>query len=388
MAGLSGILIGLASVAPAQQTLPLWSSTNEPALKAVYSSRHRFLITGPDSLDVARISLVSEELCGRIERRFKEKVSIPPGDSLRIELRSDADDPRGRILSKQWLHRGRLVQRMRVINMDHADSESFTAVFAGLLISRIAVGKYGTRQPPTMPTWLAEGLAQHLDEVVRARNHDLVLAMLESGEPLEIAEVVSDVDPDVARSRRHLYGILVAWLHGQSDRIAVFDSLYRQLASGEAPGIDWLAGQLAPDGSPDSLELKWREWLVRQHTIIPAYALLTPRVLGNLETTLYVFPPESAGDDTTPIPLHDTIERRREPWIDAAAWQTIVRLERLALGYPREFRAVTQAYRAFLEALAKGKSERKLKRLLADADTRFADLQKQVLDAGKGSKPQ
>lgn len=369
--------------------MPLWRSTNEPALKGVYSSGHRFLITGPDSLRVARISLVSEELCVRVERRLKERISLPAGDALRIELRLDAADARGRILAKQWLEGKRMVQRMRVINMDHADSETFTAVFASLLLSRVAVHKYGGDHPPAVPTWLAEGLAQRLDEVVRARNHDLVLGMLESGAAPGIADVVQDVAPDEVQRRRHLYGILFAWLYAQPERGAVLDSLYRTLASGESPGLDWLARHLAPDGSPEGLERKWQEWLVRQHTIIPAYALLTPRVLRNLEAALHLVPIEPASvaaDTTQPVRLHEAIARRHEPWVDVAAWQTIVRIERVGLGYPRELQPVIQSYRTFLEALAKGKRERSLGRLLEAADASFADLQKRVLGAESAPK--
>lgn len=373
----------------AQQALPLWTSTNEPALKAVYSSGHRFLITGKDSLDVARISLVSEELCGRIERRLKEKVSIPPKDSLTIELRVDPKDPAGRILAKQWVQGPRLVQRMRVVNMDHADSERFTAVFAGLLMCRIAVGKYGSESAPVMPAWLGEGVAQHLDELVRARNHDRTLTMLESGPGPAITEVIDDVDAGETRRRRHLYGMLVGWLYAQPDRAAVFGSLYRQLASGDEPGLEWLADALA-DGTTAGLERSWQEWLVRQHTIVPAYSLMTPRALGTLQEALHVAPPNDdgalmAGD---PISLRDAIGRRREDWVDAAAWQTIVRLERLGLGHPREFLAVIRAYREFLEALAEGRSDRKLRRLLDDADARFADIQKWVVNPDQASNPQ
>jgi len=374
----------LPAATQAQQSLPLWRSTNEPALKGVYSSGHRFLITGPNSLRVARISLVSEDLCVRVERRLKERITLPPGDALRIELRVDGANVQGRILAKQWLQGKRMVQRMRVINMTRADSESFTAVFAGLLLSRIAVSKYGGEDPPVVPTWLAEGLAQHLDEVVRARNHDLVLTMLESGAAPGIAEVVREVEPAEMRQQRHLYGILFAWLYSQSGRSAVLDSLYRTLAAGESPGLDWLARHIAPDGSPEELERKWQKWLVRQHTIIPAYALLTPRVLRKLEAALHLVPLESASvaaDASQPVRLHEAIARRHEPWVDVAAWQTIVRIERVGLGYPRELQPVIKSYRAFLEALAKGKRARSLARLLETADASFVDLQQRVLSA-------
>ena len=305
---------------------------------------------------------------------------------LRIKL-IKTDDNRGRTRARISMSGGLVVHRLAIQNEDRLSTEECDTALCGLLLAGYVIHSEGTSaliknyehliQSGTvnaLPRWLYKGMAANLDVSRRARDSRLAHEAWQSG---QIPMLGAFLDPDKGKkTERELAdayaGMFVDWIKSFPDREETWDRIFTRLYTGETITAEWLATCVPNCDSVVDLEASWDAWMLRQKRRIFQPGRVTDEHLLRLRSLLIVHP----GDAGMPMSsewnqrgdLRDMIEYRKAEWILPFAENKKLSLRTLALGKDNNFQSVVDAYCHFLDALVGGKGQRRLEKLLTEAD--------------------
>ena len=361
--------------------------------KMLRSASGHFLITGTNRADNLVLAGWAEDVVTRLDKA----VGIPsPFMSRVIQLlvRSGGNPRDGRLAVSEEVVPGRFVQRMTLWNHARIDVEVARRALCRLLLAgqltatigrarRAGQGDAGVRR--AVPAWLAEGLAQYIDPNLRGPNMMDVTGRWEKGKLASIADFLA-ADGKVVKTAngepkldRSMSAVLVNWLMVQPGRRERFRRLIKSLDAGEQIDIRWLAADLGKGDSAGSVEEAWDYWLHGRRRVVYAPGVATPGAVATLKAQLLLYP----GNCGIPLTvdfggvtdLDGLVARRDEEWIPEFCRRKSISLKLLAVGRGEEFGAVVQGICRFLEALGRGKSEKELKTLLAEAEEALTEFE-------------
>jgi len=307
---------------------------------------------------------------------------------LRIKLVNN-DDERGRTQARISMSGGLVVHRLAIQNEDRLSTEECDTALCGLLLAGYVIHSEGTSlliqnyehliksgTVNAMPRWLYKGMAANLEVSRRARDSRLAHEAWQSG---QIPMLGAFLDPDDGnKTERELAdayaGMLVDWIKSFPNRAETWNKIFTRLYAGEEVTAEWLTTCLPNCDSVVDLEAKWDGWMLSQKRRIFKPGLVTDEHLLRLQALLLVHP----GDAGLPMSsewnqrgdLRDMIAHRKAVWIVPFAENKKLSLRTLALGKDKNFQSVVDSYCRFLDALGGGKGQRRLGKLLDEADNK------------------
>lgn len=359
----------------------------------------RFVVTGARSAETMMVARWADETAAKVEQLVGTALPV-----RRLIARISVHDEAGvdRVSAAATIQAGALVQRLWILDYDHADVDAADEALCRLLLSRyvfdsrLAAGKRwpaGLAIDQAVPAWLWRGVARNLYPAMRNRSAKAVEDRWQTGSLMPLSEFLRSAAPaEAAACERELAGSLVAWLASLPDQAEVFKRLFERLADGQAASPEWMSTLIPGASSVPSLEEKWDEWMLRQRRIIREPGKVTPDVMQEFRARLLLYP----GDSGIPLtggegvshrfPLRDLIARRAEPWIPEFARRKAVGLRLSAVGRGPELEVVVEAYCRFLQALGDRGTPSSLEVLLALAESRLQDLEARMAAGPSGGE--
>ena len=311
---------------------------------------------------------------------------------LRIKL-INKDDERGRTQARISMSGGLVVHRLAIQNEDQLSSEECDTALCGLLLAGYVIHSEGPSSliqnyenliesgaVKAIPRWLYKGMVANLKVSRRARDSRLAYEAWQSGQiPMLGAFLELDHGNKTERELADAYaGMLVDWIKLLPNRAETWNKIFARLYAGEKITAEWIATCLANCDSVVALEAKWDGWMLSQKRRIFQPGQVTDEHLLRLKALLLVHP----GDTGLPMSrnwnqrgdLRNVIEHRKADWIVPFAENKKLILRTLALGKDEKFQSSVDAYCRFLDALVGGKGQRRLEKLLDEADNKRRTL--------------
>jgi len=391
------VLTGLCFASPGDGALdrPLTAGVLE-------SSSGRFTIVGTNTLENMDLAAWAERVTAKIERAIGVDIRDEGYPLIRIIVRPPGDDSRGGVEFRRGLEAGRVVQRLLIHGYDEVSHEEATEILCRMLVDSYVIARQReqarTRGLRFAPPWMSIGMARNLDPSLREQNAELALALWQEGKLPSLGAILSSREGDASPARKAAYGVFFAWLRSWPESSECFQGMFRKLADGAVVPAEWLAAHMPGDASGTDLDEGWDRWMLRQKRVVYVlhkHGAATPRLVDQLKAQLLLYPGDFGiplgGDAGREIRLEDLVELREESWIPTFSRNKSASLRLLAVGREAAFRDVVEAYCRFLDALAGGKRERVLVRLLAEADEDLAALTGRVAgtpgNTERGTRP-
>lgn len=255
---------------------------------------------------------------------------------------------------------------------EHADFERLRTALAQALVrewQRSLPAPRGERKPPQdPPAWLIAGVARQVGGEHRLEDFDLVHEQWQRGRLPLLADLLAP-EPPAALRHPALPAVLAAWLLDRPDQ--PFAALLRRLSEGTPWSPELVAEVLDAKKDPAALNGAWDAWQTAAVNEVRQVGVTTPGVVRAFRAQLLVYP----GDCS--LPLADAWRGRSfdeclawpaTPEVQAAMRGKAVQIRIFAAGRDGALQRVATAYAAFLDALARGEAQDKLRTLLGQAE--------------------
>lgn len=357
----------------------------------VRSASGRFLIKSRDKIAGQTVSLWAEQTTAALERMLGLKLPFAD-DPLTIVVREGDEIPK--IESGQNYVNERLIQALAVSNSEKLDPDAASETLCRLLLDRWAVAAQEpterAKKPAAVPKWMVVGASENIVTERRGHNSEQAFARWQQGklEPLAVfleASSSTDSVPDKAYS-----SVLFGWHESIPEKHKRFLQAFQVVASNGVITMDSMVAYVPDCANVDELDEKWDGWIQKQKMMVYKPGETSQIQIGLLEAELLLYPGDSGipktGDLNRRFPLREILDMTEEEWIPAFCVAKSQTLQAIAIGRSKQFNEVVQAYRAFLDALKKGKKRDKLAKLLEEADAKFAELKIQVEKAKPGTE--
>jgi len=299
----------------------------------------------------------------------------------------NTDSGEGNIRSGQGASRGALIQRLELINLDLLHEQDMDEALCRLLLAAYVVdanqsdsrgGDHGRLAPAqaidVLPRWFCRGFSENLYKTRRVKNTELVMDAWETGRLPTLATFLRKehdgrLKDDLSVGYSCLIVMRLVMLPQSKQR---FSSIFKHLADGRKLSPEWMMSMFPECTSLVELDLRWDDWMLTQRRRILTPGGLAKRDLERVRQELFVYP----GDYGVPMSsdwdqvasFRDLIAYREAPWIPTFAFGRMLSLRTSALGKDKRLVPVVDRYCEFLEALGERKREKKLKRLLDEAE--------------------
>ena len=395
MAFLSGSVPG-AEPARSAKALPV-----PVRFRSVTSRSGRFLVVGVDSTENMAIANWAEKIREKIENVLGIRLLAGARQDVRITLAPPEKSAPFRVRAGHEAQRGKWVHFIAVEGNDKVDYEDLQGALCYLLLSRhvflgakvlpgkergpVDLRKEGRLARFRLPYWFVEGISQNLAGDLRAKNNEVVYKNWRGGqvEPIghfldglvhkmaihEDAGGAEDVPEEAAL--RAMSGMLMSWLMSLPGKDVRIRKMMERAKAGEAMTPEWLVTLVPGCETVGDLDEQWDRWIVHQRSVVVRPGQVTPRAIDRVRAELLLYTGDSgiplSGRVNQVVGWSELITRRREDWIPVFAQSKGVALHLAAVGRGDRVGEVVNAYRKFLDALGRRKSERKLKKLLAAA---------------------
>jgi hypothetical protein len=353
-------------------------------LKLLTSRSGRFVVVGPVALDNLAVAAWADALAARVERT----VGIPlPFDRrrIRIALRTWEQPPEGLEGPgvTQEAEGDRILQRLilydpAAIRAPAARDALVRLLLSGYLWECVPAAGW-PRDAAVAPRWLAAGLAGYLDPDERAARSLSVLEDWQDGLLPSLSRWLNDPagEPPPQPAMSTLFVSLLLRFEAPAP---VLPRLFAQLAAGGRPDPAWVADALGLEG-PGALEEAWDAWVLRQQRVIYRPGSTTEPALERLRAELLLYPGDCGIPISVELPagagLWALLPHADAAWVPAFCRAKLADLQMAAVGRDAGFRDVVQRYAAFLEALADGARESRLRERLHAADEAMKQLEQQ-----------
>ncbi len=330
----------------------------------------------------------AEDVAGRLEQAVGRRFPSSNSRVVRIVVRADGGKQGGIIGAEQSVTDGLLVQRLTVDDFSGADwedgLEKFCALFIAGHIAEQSAGRDGVLMPAVVvPEWLSTGLAQYIDPALRARNREVLQGWQREGSVPAFAELLKWAVLPPGRAReKSLCGMAASWLCSIPEKAAFYRRIFDHLRAGESLSPDRLAAAMPSCGSAADLETAWRAWVARECAMVARPGTLSSDLIGTLRGLLSAVPGECGvpADMNWSAPAEPgaLIDVKRAAWMPGYCGARIASIRMMEVGRPPEFVEAAELYVAFFEALGQRRRDDTLEKLLARADTAFAELGRRV----------
>jgi hypothetical protein len=381
---LSGLALSLLLVWPsglvcAQQASPAVARLRALAqtLKVYRSPSGRVAVVGANTGENLTVGRWADDVLARFEKATGIDCPSPPGNPITITVQALASNA---VASITVTERG---QRLRIHGGFEVDRASADRILCAFLIDRCVAAYRSTHRidgatvpAAAPPAWLVSGLARSLYAARRAQDAAAALAAWRKAQLPTIAACLSAVRDD--GDAMPPWGFLVSSLLRRKASPGLMESAVAELARGGALDIDWLCGTVFDGVSPADVEVWWDGVVLKQRRVVRAPGQLTSAGREAFEAALLLYP------GTFGMPLSRTlyepiewsrlIAMKREPWIPEFCRRKATSLRMLAAGRGEDIEKAADAYAVFLQDLARGKRDSRLRDGLDAAEACLALL--------------
>lgn len=343
------------------------------------SASRLFSVQGANRQATIELARWAESASVRLDRLLDPRALAAVPRSCEIILapgRSGA----GLVVTQLVTSAGKLIQRVTVSDPAHLDLEDLLEEICRLRVDfMVAAQRPGAGRAPA---WLGVGLAENLIPALRVRNARLLedLGSVAPAPPLD--QVLGWRHLPAGRTMEKVYcGLVVAWLMAQPSPAEIFREIIRHFAAQDALAMDDMARYCAA-GSADDLERRWRAWLARQDRILRLGGENATALLGKLQKRLVIPPAELQAAGATNVAealtAGELMVFKKQGWARDCARRQAEAMRLIAIGKDQEFRAVTEAFAVYYDALAADRAGWIVKRRLRQAETALRDHELRV----------
>lgn len=346
----------------------------------------RFVVVGQDRISVYDFARWAEDLTIRFEHIAGVELPAENVPLIRVYFLEQKEAKPGLSLSHQ-LERGVLVQTMQVMNYESSMVESVLESISYCLTAKAVCEKRRKlghdMTGVVVPKWLTDGIAQNMYAEMRKRNSETMLGKWQSGEMIPLQGLLQDSSPDASEeSVRMGRGLLVGWLLSFGKD---FDALGKTL--------DWLVkhGKVDSDDMGHLLETAgvadpdrgWDMWMLKQKRTVYLPGETPVSDLAWLKRQLLIYPEDFgiqlSDEMNRQLGPEDLIGLKKHEGVRAIVKSRFVELHLKAAGKGEAFRGVVEAYCNFLDGVARGKADWRLRRYLNAANEELRDFEVETL---------
>jgi hypothetical protein len=222
-----------------------------------------------------------------------------------------------------------------------------------------------------LPMWLIEGLLRYADRDMRQADMDRTL-LLWSRASLPPAAELFAAESLAATREPAVAGVLASWFMEKRNGTVLFETLLRSAATGSV----WSPAQVAllMGGTDDLVAFDGLvdQRMLSEGRMVVKPGLTTAGIVRRFRSHLLLYPPfygKRFGENTSGCSFQEALLHAADLDVRVSAALQSVRVKMAAVGRDGTLLAVSEAYVAFLEALAKGgKKQGELARLLLKAE--------------------
>jgi hypothetical protein len=234
-----------------------------------------------------------------------------------------------------------------------------------------------------LPMWLVDGILRYMNRDQRQADMDRTLWLwARAGLPAAAALVAAD--SAAATREPAVAAVLASWFMDRRDGVSLFETLLRGAATGTAWSSDGAARLLMNADDP----VRFDEWvdqrLLAEGRMVARPGLTTDGIVRRFRAHLLLYPAfygKKLGEQHVWCSFQEAVPQAGDPEVRSAASAQRLRVKMAAVGRDGMLLAVSEAYDAFLEALAKGAKQGELDRLLREAEGMRRTLEER---AGRG----
>lgn len=285
-------------------------------------------------------------------------------------------------------------ERIELPDPETADLDRFRrAVCVALLRGWMAEAGGTGAVMQDVPAWLFDGLLRYIDRERRQADVDRTL-LLWSRACLPPAPALIEADSLAATREPAVAAVLASWLMERRDGSSHLESLLRAAATGTPWSVGQVARQLAGGDDMFALDAHVDRRLLAESRVVARPGLTTDGIVRRFRAHLLLYPAfydKNLGDTRPWCTFQQAVVCAEEPEVRAAAAVQGARMKIAAVGRDGMLLAVSDAYGAFLGALAHGAKQGELTRLLLEAEGMRRTLERRVAggevfqrDAGAG----
>lgn len=231
-----------------------------------------------------------------------------------------------------------------------------------------------------LPMWLVDGVVRYTDRETRQADLDRTL-LLWSHACLPAAGELFGAESVAAKREPAVSGLLASWFLERRDGVNLFESLLRSAATGTAWSPKAASILLAETADLAAFDAYVDSRMLSERRVVVKPGLTTEGIVRRFRAHLLLFPAyfgKTLGQNTSWCTFHEAALRAADPEVKASAIRQAVRIKMAAVGRDGMLLAVSEAYVAFLDAVARGASDGELTRLLLTAEGMRRDLEKRA----------
>ncbi len=324
------------------------------------SSSGRFLVTAPDLSKASEYTRWAEEMAERFEHLTGAPAAFSRLAPLHIVLAA-AGSPAEGLAIRSVPGDGRLNYILSVNEYVALDYEDLLAAYCRLAtaaaMDRYRPGSAGGELQ--VPDWLAVGLAQNLDPLLRNRDRRLVGSWIPVSERPDITRVLTwDRLPETWYRTRALCGVAALWVVSLKPQGQGWPLIVERLASGQRLSPVWIGASLAGVKPGAGFAQAWADWLDRQGRMIQDLGAVSTALIDQLKRACDTPASELRGvrglDPSDRLTPRQLIALRREPPVQLVAELRAQQVQALTIGRAPELAAVGERYALFFEGLSDG----------------------------------
>jgi hypothetical protein len=280
---------------------------------------------------------------------------------------------------------GGLRERIELPDPEGADLKRFRHAVCVALLRAWMVECGGTEATMRdLPLWLIDGVVRYMDRETRQADVDRTL-LLWSRACLPCAADLFAAESQAGRREPAVGAVLASWLLERRDGVNLFESLLRSAAHGtewSPQGASILLAE-TPDLAAFDAYVDGR--FLAESRVVVKPGLTTDGIVRRFRAHLLLYPSyfgKTFGKTTPWCTFQEAATRAADPEVRASAAGQAVRVKMAAVGRDGMLLAVSEAYVAFLEALARGAPDGELSRLLLEAEGMRRELEGRAARGG------
>ena len=376
------VALAWAETGQAQLDGPRLTRAGAPAAP-VYSKDGTIVVYAPASKAGYRMPVLTfaNQKRDELQRALRLKLGSQ-ACPLEIAIGGQSDGDKRVLTSRLRDSGGGVRERIELPDPEGADLVSFRRAICVALLRAWMMDAGGTdASMRELPAWLIDGVLRYMDRERRQADVDRTLLLWSraclppAAELFAFESLATTREPAVA-------AVLASWFLEKRGNAVVIEALLR----GAATGTPWkpeTAGMLVA-GTNDLRELDAYVdmRLLAEGRIVAKPGLTTDGIVRRFRANLLLFPAffgKTLGQNRTWCTFQEAAVRSTDPNVRLSAAAQLGRVKMAAVGRDGMLLAVSEAYAAFLEALARGAQEGELSRLLMEAEGMRKTLEQKAM---------
>ena len=373
--------VALAGAGFAQQDGPRISRAGAP-VAPVYSKDGSVVVYAPSSKAGYRAPVLvfvdrTREELWRTTRLKLGSQACP----LEVAIGGKSDGDKRVLTGRVRDREGGVRERIELPDPEAADLAKFKRAICAALLRAWMVDAGGTDATiRELPAWMIDGLVRYMDREARQADVDRAL-LLWSHACLLPAAGLFEADSLAATSEPAVAAVLASWFLEKRPGGSPFEVLLR----GAATGTAWcpkVAGKvLAGTEDLTAFDEAVDKLFLAEGRVIIKPGMTTEGIVRRFRSHLLLYPADYGKTLNQSRPwctFQEAAAQAEDPAVRRSASEKAVTLRMAAFGRDGMLLAVSDAYAAFLDALAHGVKQGELSRLLMEAEGMRKELERRT----------